>query len=255
MEKHLVRTKVNTDPIDILQVERRSVEGITKPFLCLADDGKRYWVKGKNCGVQGLCREWVAGRLAMELGLNIAPFRQALVPEDLLRKSMMPDIAELGAGIVFASEKIEGVEDFKMIHIDKVDIGTRRTLIAFDFWIQNEDRSLGPLGGNVNLLWQTSTEKMVVIDHNNAFDPQFSMEKLKMNHVFGADVGAWERPFVNRLQKRMQEISGSLQHLLDELPEQWAEPARLNLAAGYDIMESAMRQSLVEGGLVAAQTR
>jgi len=50
----------------IIDVRRRSEQGITQPFFCRADDGYWYWVKGHDAGRHSLCAEWLAGLIAIE---------------------------------------------------------------------------------------------------------------------------------------------------------------------------------------------
>ena len=61
-------------PIEIIEVIRRSTQGVTEPFICRGDNGKIYFVKGKGAGRRSLVAEWIAGHLAIALGIPIAPF-------------------------------------------------------------------------------------------------------------------------------------------------------------------------------------
>lgn len=47
------------DPITITEVLGRSEQGMTKPFLCVAEFAE-YYVKGAYAGKNSLCCEWVA---------------------------------------------------------------------------------------------------------------------------------------------------------------------------------------------------
>jgi len=51
------------DPITITEVRERAVQGMTRPFICAAGSTE-YFVKGAYAGMNSLCCEWVANRLA-----------------------------------------------------------------------------------------------------------------------------------------------------------------------------------------------
>ncbi|MDX9944074.1 MAG: hypothetical protein RBS35_04675, partial [Azonexus sp.] len=63
-------------------------------------------------------------------------------------------------------------------------------MLVFDWWLHNEDRYLTELGGNPNLLWDIQAEQLAVIDHNQAFDPDFDTAHFLASHVFSA---CWNR--------------------------------------------------------------
>jgi len=65
----------------ITEVWGRTEQGVTRPFRCGADDGHSYYVKSRGADWRSLVCEWVAGQLAMELALPIAPFAQVDVNE------------------------------------------------------------------------------------------------------------------------------------------------------------------------------
>ena len=64
----------STVPIEIIEVIRRSTQGVTKPFICRGDNDKIYFVKGKGAGRRSLVYEWNAGHLGVALDIPIAPF-------------------------------------------------------------------------------------------------------------------------------------------------------------------------------------
>ena len=82
------------DPITITEVLGRSEQGMTKPFLCVAEFAE-YYVKGAYAGKNSLCCEWVANRL-VNLALPSAPlgvpmFRMGDVPRALIGGSGRAD--------------------------------------------------------------------------------------------------------------------------------------------------------------------
>ncbi len=87
--------------IQVVEILGRAEQGMTHPFICRGDDDNTYFVKGIGAGRRSQICEWVAGRLALDLGLPIAPFKIVDVPEELVAVS--PDCRELGAGPAFDS--------------------------------------------------------------------------------------------------------------------------------------------------------
>lgn len=92
--------------VNIVEIIGRSAQGITLPFFCRGDDGWLYYVKGNGAGRRALICEWIAGQLGKRLGLPIPDFKQAVIPKELVTLSARDDIAELGAGIGFASQVV-----------------------------------------------------------------------------------------------------------------------------------------------------
>ncbi|OYV05592.1 MAG: hypothetical protein CFE26_10765, partial [Verrucomicrobiales bacterium VVV1] len=194
-------------PITITEVIGRSEQGMTRPFLCHADDWGTYYVKGAYAGKNSLCCEWVASSLARlmvdEEPLSLPWFRMAEVPQELVDGSARSDIRDLGAGRVFASRRIDGGQELDWLAAQGWPDGTMAMILLMDLWLQNEDRSLSPHGGNPNLLvepipdlrddvpvgalWknQPRRELLSVFDFNLAFDEEFNRERFFGAHVFG----------------------------------------------------------------------
>lgn len=159
--------------LEIVEIIGRAQQGITQPFICRGEDDQVYFVKGRGAGRRSLVCEWIAGQLGRRLGLPIAPFEIVEIPEQLLAVAMRDDLNELGVGRAFGSRKMPVVE-LSVSLIDQVPEDIQRDVLAFDWWVRNADRSLGETGGNPNLFWDTGNEALVVLDHNQAFDPGFS---------------------------------------------------------------------------------
>jgi len=169
--------------IEIVEIIDRSDQGMTRPFICRGEDGFVYFVKGRGAGHRSLICEWVAGQLALRLGLPIAPFELVYIPEELLSIAMRDDLDDLGVGLAFGSRKLCVVE-LTMSHLEYVPDDTQRDVLAFDWWVCNGDRSLTEAGGNPNLFWDIDEERLVVIDHNQAFEPSCSVDEIEDIHAF-----------------------------------------------------------------------
>lgn len=169
--------------LQVIEIIRRLDQGMTRPFLVRAEDDALYIAKGRETTQRGLVAEWVCAHLARHLGLPIPTFALLQVlPE--LALALGPEASALGHGAVFGSLQQPGVQEFAVTQLKRVDAEQRRLLLAFDWWVENGDRSLSPHGGNPNLLWRASESKLLVIDHNLAFDADFDEASFFATHVF-----------------------------------------------------------------------
>ena len=168
----------------VIEVWERTEQGMTRPYRCGADDEHSYYVKSRGAGWRSLVCEWVAGRLATQLNLPIAPFAQVQVDEGFESILGLRGDHDLCAGMAFADH----TRDFEPALLVRCSPGFRRDLVAFDWWVRNADRTLGAISGNPNLLWNTETEAPVVIDHNMAFDTGFDAALFMQTHIFRTDL-------------------------------------------------------------------
>lgn len=169
--------------IQITEIIGRSEQGVTKPFICRGEDGMIYFVKGRGAGRRSLLCEWIAGNLALGLQLPIAPFGIVDVPEALISFGSRDDLSELGEGPAFGSRALQ-VAELSVAHLDQIPHTLQVSVLAFDWWIKNGDRSLSEDGGNPNLFWDMQGDHLVVLDHNQAFDMAFSPRLFADLHVF-----------------------------------------------------------------------
>ncbi len=80
--------------VQIIEVIRRSEQGVTQPYICRGDNDKIYFVKGIGAGRRSQICEWVAGNLGLVLGLPIAPFDIVEVPEELMELNFTLDLSD-----------------------------------------------------------------------------------------------------------------------------------------------------------------
>lgn len=100
-------------------------------------------------------------------------------------------------------------------------------------------------GGNPNLFWAPGTRELVVIDHNQAFDPAFDREHFLEFHVFSRQVPSVFRDMVRRREYN-QRFSSALEawdEIRDTVPEEWlfadpemTVPADFDLDAAYQLL-------------------
>jgi hypothetical protein len=99
----------------------------------------------------------------------------------------------------------------------------RRDVVVFDYWICNMDRYLGEHGGNPNLFWEPQSEQLVVIDHNQAFDADFSLSEFASTHVFRGDLhqvfsdSAMQQGYQQRLRLALSRWG----EICDTVPAEW----------------------------------
>ncbi len=157
--------------LEVSEVTRKSDQGEGCAYLCLGDDGNQYWVKGVSAQRDFQANEWLAGHLAQAFGLPIAHF--CLIQIDYMFAMYLPvELKEIGAGVAFASQHVSGSKEPNKGELQSVPESLKKDLLMFDYWVQNADR----IFGNPNLLWLATEQKLVVIDHNLAFDDEFSVQ-------------------------------------------------------------------------------
>lgn len=209
--------------ITIEEIKSRSVQGVTKPFLCTGDDGKQYYVKGLlGCGRYGLIAEYLAGSLGVSLGLPVPTLQIVDVPAELVSLNSVEGIGELGSGPAFGSECVLFTQEYSNSIRPLIDSNLQARVLLFDWWIKNEDRKYGPNGGNPNMLWLPSRSELKVIDHHSAFDLEFHEEKFWRDHAFASSRDMLKDPLFQSTQKVAME--GALEiytTALDSIPEEW----------------------------------
>lgn len=209
--------------IEIQEVIKKSDQGYGDAHYCQGVNSKHYWVKGlaalRNCQIN----EWIAGHLAKRLGLPIANFCLVKISEEFY--FYMPDEFKVGLGYgpAFASEHVEGASELIAKLLDSVPIELKRELLLFDYWVQNEDRTIG----NPNLLWLPEAERLIVIDHNLAFDESFDEKKFfgasNAGHIFRSvkDDLFSDLVSVDESRVRLVEALSIFDDVVGKIPPEW----------------------------------
>jgi hypothetical protein len=167
-------------PIPIIEIISQSKQGYSNPYLCEGEDGIKYYVKGQQSHwPQTSIIEWIAAHLARALQLPVADFCLVEISPELLAVTR-PELRAIGQCIAFASKQVPRARWFETTDIAKIPDKLQQQLLVFDWWIQNEDRNTG----NTNLLFDDSQGSLIVIDHNLAFDQQFSSDNFISLHLF-----------------------------------------------------------------------
>jgi hypothetical protein len=209
--------------MQIVEVVRRTEQGVTQPYICRAEDGFLYYVKGRGAGFPSLIKEWICGSLAKRFGLPVPDFAILEMPMALYRIGENGLLAELGHGPVFGSKEIPGSNELSMTEAACLDGGFKRDLAVFDWWIMNGDRTLSPSGGNPNILWSLPAGIPYIIDHNLAFDASTTLPTMEAGHVFGqmlTEVAAspeMQKAFAERFSACLADWN----RILDQSPRRW----------------------------------
>lgn len=209
--------------LEVVEVLGRAQQGRTMPFRCRCSDGEIYYVKGRDAGRRSLVCEYIAGELGRALGIPVAPFVVAEVPEALLEMPVPGlELNDLGAGPVFASKRCTGSE-LTVAVAARLPRAMQCDVLAFDWWIRNMDRYLTESGGNPNLLYEPETRELVVIDHNLAFDEAFAPADLVDTHVFApvADSLLGDMFLRQDYLARFSAILETWSSIIAGLPEEW----------------------------------
>lgn len=206
--------------LEIVEIAGTSDQGKSKPYLCRGEDEKLYYVKGNNAPSSARCREWVVGHLARAFGLPVPPFCLVNVSPELLAETR-PEWQNIGCGVAFASSKQDGYQWFEVGFVNSVEQRLRRDLVMFDWWVRNQDRE----ENNTNLLWDSFSKSLLVIDFDASFDTNFFPTLFQNYHVFSQD---WAEVSADCLlrseyEQRFSEALAVLNEACDNLPLEWVK--------------------------------
>lgn len=136
-----------SSPLQIIEILGPSEQGTSRPYLCRAEDGATYYVKGRQTNRSSQWNEWICAHLAQQLGLNVPTCAIVEVSEDLLAETPH-DWRDIGAGLAFGSRRHDSAAWLETSKAEEVPTDTQRDVLVFDWWIRNGDRNRG----NTNLL-------------------------------------------------------------------------------------------------------
>lgn len=218
---------MNDSIVRITDIGERPVTGVSScPFLCTGEDGNRYYVKLGNALPEEKISEWIFSFLAEKMGLPTPVGRLVLVDKDLSESSAL-DTSEFGSGTGYGSTEVFNTDELAYEHLGSLAPRLKAETLLFDWWIQNEDRKLGPLGGNPNILIDSGM-KCWLIDHGNALDREFDAVAFFDDHAFQDQKAYWQDKDRREdwIEKAKNNISG-LKERWQQLPEEW-QPADFN---------------------------
>lgn len=227
--------------MDIIEIIQKFEQGATEPYLCRAENGERYVVKGRSAPVRERISEYICAMLGRDFGLPIPECKLLSVPDELVEYSM-EYTQGLGAGVAFGSRYVPETQEVNRDILKHLPVQILRDLWVFDFWVKNEDRTLTFKGGNPNLFYRPVDQKLVVVDHNLAFDASFDMESFRRLHlVANAGLppeleGMGNEDYKQRMTQAMEKFDG----YCDNLPLEWLDTD----TRGREWVAQIMRQLL-----------
>jgi len=213
--------------LEIIEIIRQLEQGITKPYLCLANNDEKYIIKGNTALGRGRICEYICAHIGKAFKLPIPDFDLIEIPNELLISNKLKQ--DLGGQPVFASKYIPFFQEFDHKIMNKVSINLLMDIFLFDYWIHNEDRILGSNDlGNPNLIYSTEKKELYVIDHNLAFDEDYNFKNIRKYH---ACRNSWFKPQCSltnfnyeqqiKYKKRMCTALKYLEQYFNNIPKTW----------------------------------
>lgn len=195
-----------------------------QPFICLADDGKYYFAKGSNSTVIGLVTEWCSAKLAQSFGLPTPEPRILYLDPALKEISEVSWQEHLELEYLFASRSVQPCETLTLSDLHSISVSLQRDIFVFDYWINNSDRNIGESGGNVNLLLESESQQLQVIDFNLAFSDDFSLDEMEL-HVFRHSIvhSPIDLACKARYLSKMDTARRELDSIISQIPDEWIE--------------------------------
>ncbi|WP_322406007.1 HipA family kinase [Idiomarina sp. PL1-037] len=207
--------------IEIKEIIRPLEQGSTRPFLCVADDGKKYVVKGQRTTNKQLISEYVCAHLAKRFGLPLPNFKVAYIDSTVIKYNEEAQDS-LGEGDAFASEFIDGLQEVNYQLMMNFGQEVAANLFIFDLWVRNGDRTLSMKGGNPNVFYQPAEQRFWALDHNLAFDDSFEFYDFTKDHL-GRDAWIQQRDLLSRqlYQDRASNCLRQLDEIFSRVPDEW----------------------------------
>jgi len=209
------------DIIEITEIGERSITGVSsRPFKCQGDDNLDYYVKLGNAIPDEKINEWVFGFLANQMELPTPPGKIVSVNQALSKSSLI-DTTEFGHGLGYGSLEFPDSNELESQKIKIIDQTLQSEILLFDWWILNEDRKLGKLGGNPNLLIDHHNQ-ISLIDHGNAMDEDFCINNFFSDHAMTDTKTLWRdsskrKHWLHKAQQQLHEVKMRWK----SLPEEW----------------------------------
>ena len=212
--------------MEIRQVFRVSEQGYSRPYQCYDDNGVLRWCKGNHTGLRSLISEWICASIASRLDIPVPKFDILRLDPELFeswRRIKGPEVPLLVTEynpFVFASTNIDEAKD--VVDVVKDCAAADRRLLGriylFDEFVRNTDRT----DGNSNLLTNASIH---VIDHNNAFDPEFDAGSFAREHILRAYRAGLAETDVEAVRESVRRdiTEGFLDDVWGLMPDAWTD--------------------------------
>lgn len=208
----------------IIFIRERAKMGITRPFICQTDTGK--WVIVKTLAMMPLPQllaEVFGSILAHKIAL---PSPEVCFVEVTLESNSYVSAewrSDLPTGTAFASifmKHAKVAKTAQATNINYLDETAQKLLYMFDRWILNSDRTASTVGtGNINLLFDEQQQKILVIDHNLAFDKDAQFDE----HIFSPKNRNWRLDWVDKeiFSQKAIDILNKFNDIYQIIPDSW----------------------------------
>ena len=208
--------------LEAAEILRRSEQGVCRPFFIRDSQGDVYVVKGVDGpGRAALVSELLCAELGVRLGLPIPAYGIMTIPHGLISFTTIDGAHELEGGPAFASKLVDNATTLLYPQAAQIPPELKQRVLVFDKWVKNGDRCLTERGGNVNLLWEPAS-RLVVIDHNAAFDMQSDDAACLDRHVFSEQKTKFDDLMVRaEHHSALDSALGDWDTITDLLPEEW----------------------------------
>jgi hypothetical protein len=220
----------------IKEIIKRIEQGATEPVLCRAEDDTLWVVKTALSGRDSMIKEWVCFRLAQGLGVSIPECDFVFMDSSGAKYSPFPEAREMVRMPAFASRLIVPSDLLSVASVDRVDLGVRKLVLLFDWWLLNCDRT----DDNINLLWIEGSP-LRIIDHNLAFD-QTDATSFWEQHVFRRDRIEMAKLRVDAMPK-LERCMGGLRQFWAELPPEWTEVCNTS----SEVVDNILKRCRLDG--------
>lgn len=213
-----------------------SEQGVSRPYLCTDENDGVRWCKGSHTGLRSLISEWICARLARRMGLPVPDFAILKLDVSTFRnwrgyqENPVPEIVTDFNQYVFGSLNVDGCKDVvdpksELRHVDKVMLCK---VFLFDKLIHNTDRT----DFNSNLLANGS---VYIIDHNNAFDPEFTTSEFADEHILREFQDAMTHDEKSVFVRSVEELANGpfLEEVWGEMPCEWTDAGSEILPLAY----------------------
>lgn len=210
--------------VKIIFVQERMQMGVTRPFVCIAENGNSYIVKTLGTvPIEQMLAEFIGSVLAEKLDLPIP--KLALVQFDRVVhriiqaewKPLLTNKTAIGSTYHLSAVTAKTTQVKNEHYLSENE---QKTLYMFDRWILNSDRTASLIGtGNINLLFDEKLQKILVIDHNLAFDEQASFNE----HIFAPANRVWRlnNEDKQRFTQKATEILADFHLIYQAIPDDW----------------------------------
>lgn len=203
------------------EILRPAEQGRSCPFLVRDTDGDIYVVKGiDGAGRSALVSELLCAELGNRCEIPIPDHGIMDISPALLAHCGVERAHDLGGGPAFASLMLEQATELRFSQVDGIDEDLQQRVLLFDIWVNNGDRLLTELGGNVNLL-MTPGDALAVIDHNLAL-LELEPPDWISSHVFSGQAAALDDLVVRESHIAVLDSAlGGWDTIIDLLPDEW----------------------------------